>query len=406
MLLSGGTITGLVRTVWLAGYMTNGFWFDADAPAVAPRVVTPSSTEEVQIQDRVYRRDTGQVSVTDFLWPYTIPARGISGTVTRSTSNAAVIIPDPDDVSRWIWQGNGEATITLAAAGSRTINATVTASTGAESPVETFLRYASDSLRASAISAVDSRLAGKSPATALRLYSTQDHATPAYVRSVNCWAAGLDLTSISPWNSSSGAALGITLVSPRHVLMAAHATIGTGSTVRFVTAGNAVVERTISATQAVSGYAPYYPDLAVGLLNADVPATISFARVLPAAWASKLPSVSGVPVLCLDGEEKAIVSDLWSISANAGTYGAMANVQPPADAVRLTFHEDKVGGDSGNPAGLVVNGNFVLLTVWTFGGYGAGTSIAYHINGLNAAMTALGGGYQLTEADLSGFATY
>lgn len=146
------------------------------------------------------------------------------------------------------------------------------------------------------------------------------------------------------------------------------------------------------------------PDLTVGVLDSDVPATISFARVLPDSYTSHLPgSEQHIPLLTLDQEEKALVTDLFNVgSAGNGSTNCVA----PDDPQRLTFYENKVTGDSGNPACLIIDGGLVLLTVWTFGGAGAGTSVTAYKAQINTLMAQLGSGYQLTEIDLSGYPSY
>jgi hypothetical protein len=180
-----------------------------------------------------------------------------------------------------------------------------------------------------------------------------------------------------------------------------------GATLRFIKADNTIVTRTLSALSPLPGYVPYYPDLSVGVIDSDVPAGIGFARVLPDAYAAKLPGdLAGLPLLVTDQEEKAIVTDLSRITAASGNYGAMVELQAPTEAQRLTFYEEKIGGDSGNPVCLVLGTQIVALTVLTFGGPGFGTSILYHRAAINALMTTLGGGYQLTDADLSAYPSY
>ncbi|MEN9841224.1 MAG: hypothetical protein RL376_1024, partial [Verrucomicrobiota bacterium] len=71
-----------------------------------------------------------------------------------------------------------------------------------------------------------------------------------------------------------------------------------------------------------------------------------------------------------------------------------------------SFYEEKIGGDSGNPAFLIINGQLVLLTCWTYGGGGSGTSVHNQKAAINTLMTTLGGGYQLTPVDLSAFPSY
>lgn len=65
-----------------------------------------------------------------------------------------------------------------------------------------------------------------------------------------------------------------------------------------------------------------------------------------------------------------------------------------------SYGGDGVGGDSGNPAFLIIRNKPVLLSVWTSGGAGTGSFVNAWRSDINAAMTTLGGGYQLTSVSL------
>jgi hypothetical protein len=224
------------------------------------------------------------------------------------------------------------------------------------------------------------------------IFSLQDHTTPEYVRSATCWLAqgsAVDATPLSPWNSNAAHVKAGILVSPRHGICAAHFALPVGATVRFVAMDGTVVNRTITATATPAG------DLSLFLLDSDVPAGIGFAKVLPADWRDYISRWgSGIPALSLDYEEKALVVDLWALNSEV-------RFQVPTDATRLAFYEALIGGDSGNPWCLLVNEELVLLGVAT--SPLSGTSLHWHVTAVNAAMTALGGGYQLTELDLTAF---
>jgi hypothetical protein len=68
-----------------------------------------------------------------------------------------------------------------------------------------------------------------------------------------------------------------------------------------------------------------------------------------------------------------------------------------------------INGDSGNPAFIILNDQPVLLTVWTEGGAGVGTSLTAFKSDVNQIMSdleelfSLTNGFQLTEIDLSDF---
>ena len=264
----------------------------------------------------------------------------------------------------------------------------------------TFNSWASGSLAQNCSMAVDSRISDLTKEK--KIFSTQDHLTQNYVRSVNCWAHNLDLTCISPWNSNAENRKAGTLVSPRHIVYSEHYNIPLNSVVRFIDKNNSVVERTIVKKISVGpsnvsdGYST---DIAVGLLDSNIP-NITFAKVLPPDINKFLPSLNlGVPCLCLDKEEKAIITDLY-------TLGTFAIFKRPLDKTRLKFYEDKIVGDSGNPAFLIINNELVLVTTWTSGGAGSGPNYSMNIELINNIMIKLGGGYILTPCNLSKFLTY
>ncbi len=262
--------------------------------------------------------------------------------------------------------------------------------------------YVAGSLARDCANAIDTRLAGVTPSTAKPIFNTANHDAALYVRNTGCWAADIDLTCVSPWNSAGGIMYGGTAISPRHIIFARHFLIPNGSTIRFVTSGNAVVSRTMTTKAVLSGEG--YPfDLAIGLLDSDLPGTITPAKVLPADTLDYLPSLASaypLPCLGIDQEEKALVTDLYSLG------GSFASCQPPSNATRLNFYEPLIMHDSGNPCFLVIGGVAVLLTTWTFGGPGAGPRIHALHTEINAALTSLGGGYQLTSIDLSAFTDF
>jgi len=230
------------------------------------------------------------------------------------------------------------------------------------------------------------------PAISLPIYSVQDFTNLVFVRNPACWAARIDLTGLSPWNRAYANLRAGTLVSPRHIVFAKHYALSTtpgNNDIAFVTEDNVtVVRQLVSVT---------YPavDIGVGLLDSDVPPGIKFYKVLPQNWASSLPNSNNLPLLCLDQEEKALVRNTTQTNSGASY---MWHKTPPA-ALRSQFSEALIGGDSGNPAFLLVNAEPVLVLVHHYST--GGPFYTSHQGAVNAAMAQLGGGYQLTEVDLS-----
>lgn len=256
-----------------------------------------------------------------------------------------------------------------------------------------FVEFVEGSLGREMSEAVDSRISGKNPSTTKAVFTTQNHDACTYVRNSNLWCADIDLTCCSPWNSYDGAKRAGTLISPRHVAMAHHYYVPNGATMRFVEADGTVVSRTITASERVGS------DIRIGVLNSDVPESIGFAKVLPADFLNYLPGIAnGVPIIALDQEEKALVQQ-WHFAA-----GNWVGLEEPTTADRLSFHETIVLYDSSNPLFAIIDSEPVLLTCfWTALG---GEAYAGYLSQISSAMTTLGGGYQPTTADLSGFTDY
>lgn len=258
------------------------------------------------------------------------------------------------------------------------------------------------SAREDATSAIDGRIAvaGKLKP----IYATQDHDTPLYIRSDDCWAADLDLTCISPWNSTGVNKRAGVLVAPDIVLVAGHYPLSTGGTIRFVDSAGNVITRTISATETLGNAAQFtWPDIQVCRLNADV-TECSLAKILPDDWADYLPNGgAGIPVWTTDQEEKALVRDVLEIGHVLGE-NYFVYTQAPTNTKRLEFYETLIGGDSGSQAFMVVGGELVLLTL--FSGPNYGSCIVSHRAEIEAAMATLGSPYTLTPVDLTSFNSY
>jgi len=255
---------------------------------------------------------------------------------------------------------------------------------------------------------VDDRIAGKEAGTSKAIFNVQDFSTHTYERNTDCWLGDVDHTCFSPWNSLSFHKRAGTLISPRHFVTADHYYISIGETIKFVTADNQVITRTVTGRQRIAS-----TDIDVQLLDSDVPETIGFCKVLPSNWTDYLPSIhpttllAGHAVMATDFEEKALIFE-WAYLRNIGTGGIVAmttdSYQDGVKENRLPWHEAIISGDSGNPLCAIINGEMVLITTWL--GISGGNAHSAYITEINSAMISLGGGYQLTIADLSGFTSY
>jgi hypothetical protein len=245
--------------------------------------------------------------------------------------------------------------------------------------------------------AIDLRIAGLTPSVAKPIFSTQNHAAGTYVRSEDCWAADLDLTGISPWNSNLANRRAGTLVSRRHFIAAWHYRHPVGTVLRFIAGDNQAVERTMTARARVGT-----TDIMVGLLDEDLPETIAHYKVFPADVEDYFYSLGTsycLPTLGLDQQEKALVQDCFLLNTAGQVY-----CKKSVDPTRGDFWEQKISGDSGNPCFAIVDDELVLLTTWW--GADSGPGLHNYIDEVNSVMSSLGGGYELTVKDLSGFPNY
>jgi hypothetical protein len=227
----------------------------------------------------------------------------------------------------------------------------------------------------------------------LNVYTTKNNATNTYVRNPNCWVTA-DKTCWPVWSNGANRYCGA-LISPRHLICAKHAP--PSGVVRFVTNSNVVVERTVSGSVDVGNL-----DLQVRSLDSDVPGTISFAKVLPADYLDYLPTRKIPSIAGNQQQELVIRESIWVepefdfpdrwIADNAFTERY------------VPFTKPIVRGDSGSPVFLLIN-NSLVVTGTHFGSF-VSPSIAHWFADVNAAMTTLGGGYQLTPIDLSSFTNY
>lgn len=365
------------------------------------RTIIPSSTGIITQNDKILVQTSGSTTITDY---QTNVQQLIPGTYDISIySNNSGVILGPNNGSTASGVSSGSASLIAISSNDSFSSANVVVSSTSGILSTVLSDYVIGSLAKEVNNAVDSRIVGLNASTAKPIFSTQNHASPSYVRNSGCWVNDVNLTSISPWNSTEGINRAGVLISRRHIIFAAHYQINNGSTIRFVDNNNNIVTRTMVNKLTHPSYVPYYPDLTVGLLDSDVPNTINFVKILPQNWSNYLPSLSNIyrlPCLVLDQEEKALISELYDLD----TY---ANFLSPTNLNRLAFFENVIIGDSGNPAFLIINGELVIITVWTHGGAGRGTSIVYHKDVINTMMSSLAGtNYSLTEIDLSGFTDY
>jgi hypothetical protein len=194
------------------------------------------------------------------------------------------------------------------------------------------------------------------------------------------WTKAIDLSGVS-WDGTRTA----TLVSPVHFVMADHYKRQVGDTVVFLNKREQKVVRQIEALKSVGS------DIAVGLLNEAVPGT-NYRVFRPSA---ELPvELIGALVFLTDGERRVHVHEIGGIMGGSVQF-------KHSDLVHKGYWENLIVGDSSNPAFVMFKGEPVLLETHTYGGAGNGAYYSSDVNvaAVNAAMSELGGGYQLRFAE-------
>lgn len=191
------------------------------------------------------------------------------------------------------------------------------------------------------------------------------------------------------WDESRTA----TLVSPVHVVMAAHYQRPVGTTLVFHDRRGRPQRRVLAAVESLAGIA----DVAVGRLDAPLPDSVRPYRLLPPS--DGYGALAGCLAVVTDQHRKAFVHEIAMVSGNGLSF------RPPATS-RVSTHLTKnlVGGDSGNPSFLLVGGELVLIETHTSGGPGAGPFLSAPpvFAAINGAMSKLGGGHQLRSVPLAG----
>jgi hypothetical protein len=221
-------------------------------------------------------------------------------------------------------------------------------------------------------------------------------ATPEIFASYNkdgpsLWARNftlrLNFTGVA-WDDSHTA----TLVSPLHVVMAAHYQRPVGSVLVFHDGRGRPQRRTLVAAKSLG-----IADVAVGRLDAPLPGSVKPYRLLPPS--ENYGSLHGCLAVVTDQHRRAFLHEISS------TGGGVGFRYPDASRVSPHLVKNLIKGDSGNPSFVLVGGELVLVETHSTGGPGAGPfySAPAIFAAINATMTELGGGHQLSVVPLAPF---
>jgi len=364
------------------------------------RVISEADSSTAAVQDANITTHTGAEYATDLR--ISVNAFGVKSFRSLTPFIATV---DQNGVVTIVAAGQASILVTVDRT-TRRLDFTAVNPTGAT--VTTFDSFVASTVGKEASDFVDDALVGKSAATALKMFTSQNHGTQTYVRNPNLWCNSVvqNLTCCSPWNSTYGNLRAGTLFTPQHFYYSPHFPPAEGSTMRFVGADGTVYNRTVLKRRSHPDYDGFFPDLGVGVLSSPLPVAITPCKFAPSDFEDYIPGVAyGIPCIILDQAENLSVTDLFHIDFSASFI-------VPKDSKRLEFYEPKINGDSGNPAFMVIDEQLVLMTTLRSGGAGSGPFAGDHLAAINQlildvdALASISTGYTLTEVDLSDFTNF
>lgn len=228
------------------------------------------------------------------------------------------------------------------------------------------------------------RLTNKNPNTDRLVYSSQNPYggvgdAGIWVRNPNCWINGVSNISCFSPAQRSGAnwrQRGGTLVTKKHFILGRHFQFTEGYPIIFVDENNNAIKRTLIKYE----YDTVATDIAVGLLDSEVPNNIKIAKVLPSNYQDYFGYPANLLAVSLDQEEKAslVVWDgLLNYIVTAGKYQYVYirlldnNAIPNSPYLSYSaFSETAVTGDSGNPIMVIIDNELIMIGYWhtTIGG--------------------------------------
>ncbi|GAA5130614.1 hypothetical protein JIN84_04915 [Luteolibacter yonseiensis] len=167
---------------------------------------------------------------------------------------------------------------------------------------------------------------------------------------MNNWAANLDLTGVS-WNEATAC----TLISPGHVVMAAHFMRQSTTPVIFHDRNGNFHERYLVAVKKLA-----FTDIAVGKLNLPLPPEVKYYRFADAGDAPV-----GRPAIVSDQTKTLSVHRIRAVSGGAIQFDYLDGLSP-------TYQRKLIPGDSGHPSFIWKNNELRLLETHTGGGAGIG----------------------------------
>lgn len=185
-------------------------------------------------------------------------------------------------------------------------------------------------------------------------------------RNQNFFASSVDLTSVSVWNSLGNTQRCATVVSPYHIVGAAHWQVPAGQRLCFVGDDGVVYTNKVKAAKSYQYHYWNSPantlDVAVGILEAPLPTAVHPVKILPENAMAYIGTGKKLPVLSLSQDRYAYVREIsTTILPEDSERTTSISYGRPAQSPRLEYYGAVRGGDSSCPNFLLDGTTPVLL---------------------------------------------
>lgn len=217
-------------------------------------------------------------------------------------------------------------------------------------------------------SEIDSRLAGKDPAGTRGLF--QDYINNGrqaqFLRNEEFIFNDVrGFSGVSVWNSSSGHKGEGVLITRRHFLTARHNGRRNGTEMYFLDVNGELHKRTV-----IGSAGDVLGDLAVGVLDSDLPASVTPLKVLPRDESAVLPYIGQpllftnalIPQVTLNQRAEVSISSFLHSREIINTYDASSATRV-FDPQRVRFHQNVVACDSSSGQFAILNGELIFIGV-------------------------------------------